>query len=50
MKYLITEEQLNFIINKLGEVKAKHSFNALSILSSLPKYQDKPEDIKPAVE
>lgn len=37
MEFIINEEQINFILQRLGEIPAKISFDAISLLKSLPR-------------
>lgn len=43
MKYVITEEQLNLVMQALGEAPAKISFKALYVLNTLDKLPDNVE-------
>jgi hypothetical protein len=44
-KFIITEEQVNEVLQILGEVPAKFSFKAIALLNSgLSKIEEEPEE------
>lgn len=46
MKYIITEEERQFVMNALGNVVANVSFKPLLVLNQLPIYEELKEEPK----
>ena len=45
--YKISQEQLNEVMEVLSNIQAKHSFNAMTMLTKLPKITPNVTDEKP---
>lgn len=44
MKFEITLEQLNFVLQRLGKVESDISYDPITLLRSLPKIEEKKEE------